>query len=201
MRDSAVKEHLQGPPARRAGRVLALIKAHPRITGVVVAIGVTLAIFGFLWFRPDKLFVNSTVNEALPSPASAQSPASGDRGANGTAAPTTLAAGTFRSLEHETRGVASIVRLGDGRRLVRLENFATSSGPDVIVILSDASAAGEAGAFDDGRFVSLGTLKGNVGSQNYDIPASVDLSKYRSVVVWCRRFNVAFGAAPIEPKG
>ena len=39
-------------------------------------------------------------------------------------------------------------------------------------------------------FVELGALKGNEGDQNYDIPASVDLEKYRAVTIWCHRFNV-----------
>ena len=52
------------------------------------------------------------------------------------------------------------------------------------------------GAFDD-AYVDLGGLKGNIGDQNYEIPADVDLSQYQSVVIWCDRFNVAFGAADL----
>ena len=55
---------------------------------------------------------------------------------------------------------------------------------------------GPGGAFDD-RFVDLGRLKGNIGAQNYAIPASVDLGAYRSVVVWCKRFGVPFAAAGV----
>jgi Electron transfer DM13 len=195
MRGSALKEESHSPQHRR-GRISGLMKSHPRMTGGIVAGAAVLAILGFLWFRPDKLFVNTTVNEALPSLSTDHSPAS-----DATVETQILSAGPFRSLEHQTRGVASVVRLSDGRRIVRLESFSTSNGPDVVVILSDASASSEAGSFDDGRFVSLGALKGNAGNQNYLIPTGVDLSKYRSVVVWCRRFNVAFGAAPLEPKG
>ena len=49
-----------------------------------------------------------------------------------------------------------------------------------------------AAAFDD-----LGYVKGNIGSQNYLIPADVRLDRYRSVVVWCKRFSVPFAAAPL----
>jgi hypothetical protein len=194
MRDPALKGQDQQHASRRGGRIRAIVKDHPRITVVVVAGGVALAIFGFLWFRPDKLFANKTVDEALPfagPAASAGAPSTGEQ-------PAVVSTGSFRSLEHETRGVAKVLRSSDGRRLVRLENFSTSSGPDVVVILSDAPPTAEMGAFDDGRFVSLGSLKGNAGNQNYEIPANVDLSGYHSVVVWCRRFNVAFGAAPLE---
>jgi len=46
-------------------------------------------------------------------------------------------------------------------------------------------------------FVHLGALKGNIGDQNYDVPADVDLSTHRAVTVWCRRFGVNFGTAPL----
>jgi hypothetical protein len=49
-------------------------------------------------------------------------------------------------------------------------------------------------------FVELGSLKGNVGDQNYDVPTETDLSKYRAVTVWCRRFGVNFGTAPLSPR-
>ena len=48
------------------------------------------------------------------------------------------------------------------------------------------------------NFVSLGRLQGNQGNQNYEIAAGVDLRRYRSVVIWCRRFTYAFGAAPLR---
>jgi Electron transfer DM13 len=45
--------------------------------------------------------------------------------------------------------------------------------------------------------VNLGDLKGNIGEQNYAIARDVDLARYRSVVVWCARFHVAFAAAAL----
>jgi len=81
---------------------------------------------------------------------------------------------------------------------LRLTQFATSNGPDVRVYLVAASdVQGEAAAKQAG-FVDLGALKGNIGDQNYDLPAGLDLSRYRAVSIWCRRFSVNFGAAPLE---
>lgn len=51
--------------------------------------------------------------------------------------------------------------------------------------------------FDDGKYVSLGKLKGNKGSQNYTVPDEVDPSRYISVSIWCDRFDVSFGAAEL----
>lgn len=50
-------------------------------------------------------------------------------------------------------------------------------------------------------FINLGAMKGNVGDQNYDLTPGVDLTTYRAVSVWCRRFAVNFGAAPLGPVG
>jgi hypothetical protein len=102
----------------------------------------------------------------------------------------------FRSYEHGTSGRARVLEVSGGRRYVRFDRFETSNGPDLKVYLSAASAAGPGDAFDD-RYVSLGDLKGNIGEQNYAIPGDVDLDRYRSVVVWCKRFSVPFGAAAL----
>ncbi|MGH2794497.1 MAG: DM13 domain-containing protein [Actinomycetota bacterium] len=181
------------------GRIRSLVRTHPKAVAGLALIVVGLGIFGFLWFRPDKLLVDTTVNDALPS---VQAPGATTAPTTGTAPATNvvLSTGRFRDLEHPTSGVAKIVRLADGSRVVRLEDFRTSSGPDVVVWLSSIPATEDDWhAYDDGTFVNLGALKGNVGSQNYTIPANVDIAKYRSVVIWCRRFTVGFGAAPISP--
>ena len=46
-------------------------------------------------------------------------------------------------------------------------------------------------------FVDLGSMKGNTGDQNYDVPATVDFATYQAVTIWCARFNVNFGTAPL----
>jgi Electron transfer DM13 len=50
--------------------------------------------------------------------------------------------------------------------------------------------------FDD-EFVSLGRLKANQGNQNYELDAGTSLDGHRTVVIWCRRFTYAFGAADL----
>jgi hypothetical protein len=117
-----------------------------------------------------------------------------------TAAPGKLAAGLLISHEHDTKGNVAILRLADGSRVLRLEGLYTSDGPDLEVWLSDARVLeSKAGwhVFDDGRHRSLGQLKGNRGNQNYAIPAGVELDGFRSVSIWCNRFNVSFGAAEL----
>jgi uncharacterized protein (DUF736 family) len=109
-----------------------------------------------------------------------------------------LAEGAFVSQEHDTSGTARVLELPDGQRILRVENFSTSDGPDVHVWLSDATAGGDWHKADDGRTVALGEIKATDGNHNYVIPADVDLSGLNSVVIWCDRFNVAFGSAPLK---
>jgi hypothetical protein len=110
--------------------------------------------------------------------------------------PVELASGAFGSLgRYTTVGQVRVVELEDGRRFVRFEDFETSNGPDLFVYLSTGPADGSAGFTDD--FVDLGVLKGNIGDQNYELPADVDLARYTSVVVYCLRFSSPFGAADL----
>jgi Electron transfer DM13 len=153
---------------------------HRRLLGLLVVGAAALTVFVLAYFEPQKLFIDDRVAEALPAAPSVR----------------TLSSGAFRSHEHATSGVARVIDTAEGRRYVRFEDFETSNGPALKVYLSAAPAAGPGDRFDD-RFVDLGDLKGNIGSQNYAIPDGVRLDRYRSVVVWCERFSVAFAAAAI----
>ena len=158
------------------------------IVGLVV-----LGAIGWYLFRPELLFVKTTVNESLPTETAAQSePARMDDQSG------ILLSGQFRSYAHETVGTAAVHDLG-GRRLLRLTGFSTSNGPDVRVYLVAANDATDDETVTKAGFVELGKLKGTQGDQNYDIPAGVDLDKYRAVTIWCHRFNVNFGTAPLTP--
>ena len=75
----------------------------------------------------------------------------------------------------------------------------TSNGPDVRVYLVAATDASDNETVTRAGFVELGKLKGTEGDQNYEIPAGLDLGKYRAVTIWCRRFSVNFATAPLTP--
>uniref|UniRef100_UPI003F4C8409 DM13 domain-containing protein n=1 Tax=Streptomyces microflavus TaxID=1919 RepID=UPI003F4C8409 len=151
-------------------------------------------------FQPWKLWQDETELESLPSPAAATpaEPASPAESPAVPARPLTVAARKFISHEHTTTGSVKIVRLVDGTYTLRLENLDTSNGPDLHVWLTDAPVKeGRDGwvAFDDGKYISLGKLKGNKGNQKHTLPADAKLYEYTSVSVWCARFSVRFGAA------
>jgi hypothetical protein len=106
-----------------------------------------------------------------------------------------LGAGRFESVRHEAEGRAQAIELSRGGRVVTLTNFEVDNGPDLRVYLVAGRARTE-GEVDD--FEDLGGLKGNVGNQQYEIPAGVDLERYSTVVIWCRAFSVLFARAPLE---
>jgi hypothetical protein len=133
-------------------------------------------------FRPERLFINQRVNEQFPT---------------ASAATNQLASGQFHNGAHETKGVATVFQLAGGKKMLRLTNFATSNGPDVHIYLVAATDAKDNDSVTKAGFVDLGSLKGNIGDQNYELPANADLAKYRAVTIWCKRFSVNFGTAPL----
>ena len=152
---------------------------------VILAIVIALGIVAWYAFRPERLVVNQTVNEAFPGGQASSAQA--------------LASGTFPSVLHPTEGTATVYRLGDGSRVLRFTNFKTSNGPDVHIYMVAADDAKDHATGLHSDFIDLGVINGNVGEDNYSIGPDVDLSKYRTVSVWCKRFSVNFGAAPVTP--
>jgi hypothetical protein len=164
-------------------------------TSILVGTAVVVVGVGWYLFRPDALVISKTVSEPFPAEEHAMSAT--EPSAMAVAEPMALTSGRFHKNAHDTRGRATIYRLADGRRVLRLTEFVTSNGPDVRVYLVAAGDVQDEAAAKQAGFVDLGALKGNRGDQNYDVPAGLELSTYRAVSIWCRRFSVNFGAAPL----
>jgi Electron transfer DM13 len=151
-------------------------------------IAVALPILAAAWwaFRPEKLWINKTVSESAPFAIS------GD--------PQPLYTGRLEGKAHQTSGRATIYKAPDGGQYLRLTDFSTSNGPDVHVLLAQGDDQNLNQRLVKGQLSSLelGTLKGNQGDQNYDLPGSVDLQKYDAVVIYCERFHAVFGVAKLE---
>jgi hypothetical protein len=202
---------------------LAFLRRHP-ITLAVAAAAVVgfLAWLAFGYFGVHLLFVDDKVDEASPftveagadepaaesvttvttAPAAAdEQAAAAEQAAPSTSSPPAASVthrGAFVDRSHPSNGTAIVITDGT-QTFLRFEDFETDNGPDLYVYLSaGVTATTDAGALDD-DFVDLGRLKGNIGAQNYEIPDGTDLTRYRTVVVWCRRFTTAFGAADLAP--
>lgn len=156
-----------------------------------IATVIVIVISAALYLEPWKLVIDRHVNQPFPGSTAA---------GRGTAE--VVARGEFISHEHKSKGSALVIKMPDGSRVLRLENLDTSDGPRLVVRLSSAPVVeGKAGwkVFTKGTHVDLGELAGNLGSSNYPIADSVDLTKLTSVSIWCARFNVSFAAAALQP--
>lgn len=185
----------------------------PAVVLPVAAALVAVTAVALVVFQPWKLFVDDVVDEALPGPvasapasvAPSSEPGSPSEPAapspTAVAGPVEIASGSFVTHEHATTGSVRLLTLADGTQVLRIEGLDTSNGPDLRVWLSDQPVLdGRDGwfVFDDGAYVELGRLKGNVGNQNYVVPPGTDLESLTSVSIWCARFSVSFGAAELR---
>jgi hypothetical protein len=184
------------------------LRARPLLTtGVVVAALAVLGVVWF-WFQPQTLLFDDVVDEAFPTvegraaddgpqpdPVAEEDAGPAESGASN--GPVALATGSFESRSrYQVSGQATFFELPDGSRTLRLEDFESTNGPDLYVYLTSAAAADTDEVIDE-DVVDLGLLTGNVGNQNYTIPDEVDLDRYDTVVIWCLRFTVGFGAADL----
>ena len=190
---------------------------------LVFGLALILAVGGFLAFRPDKLFVDDTVNESLadafaavgpatttttiaseptgattvttvPSVESTPAPEGAADEPQTSVEPTAVAAGEFYGIDHSAEGSATIYEQ-DGRYILRFEDDTDiQNGPDLYVWVLPSDD------YDGGsppEYLDLGKLKGNVGGQNYELPEEFDPDVHGSVLIWCLRFGVPFAAVPL----
>ncbi len=164
-------------------------KGWAAVVAFVGAVGLVVALAAF---QPWKLWVDERADEAdlTAGPALPGAPA-GQQGPENV-----FEVAGWHSYSHgETTGTVKVYRRPDGSYTLRLEDLNTSNGPDVKVVLSPRpyDQVGELGS----EYLTLGTLKGNTGSSNYQVPPGTDMTRYQSVVIWCKRFDAVFAAAAI----
>ena len=150
-----------------------------------ILIAVFLPVLVALWwaFRPEKLWINQTVNEAAPFDTS------GD--------PEPIFTGQF---DGKVGGRVTAFKKPNGQEYLRLKDLAISSDADAHVELAKSGEVSQSqGAAKAGLdSIDLGPLKTDPGDQNYDLPASVDLTKYDAVVIYNKRTSAILGSAKLE---
>ena len=111
-----------------------------------------------------------------------------------------VAMGSFKDADafHRGSGTATIYRTPDGSEVLRLEDLNVTNGPALHVVLSTHPDPERSEQVKQEGYVDLGDLKGNRGNQNYPIPAGVDTSIHKSVVIYCYPFAVVFSVATLE---
>lgn len=179
--------------------------------GVVIAVIVGLPV---AWYLLSPLWINVRVNETLPTALPTHMIAQATQAmSTAMAEPDTvmkeampeaemslLAQGSFYNLFHLGSGQALVYQLADGSRILRLQDFEVDNGPELHVYLFPNDPVTTSIGVEISGSYDLGHLKGNIGDQNYEIPADLDLSQFKSVVIWCQPFRVTFIAAPLTPQ-
>lgn len=153
-----------------------------------IIIVITLAFLGIGWWLGSPLFINKEVSEKaeeiqkmMPAPESQK-----------TTDLTIVSEGNFVGADdfHKAEGAAKLIKAGD-KYFVRFEDdFKVTNGPDLFVYF------GKNGSY--AKEARISTLKGNVGGQNYEVPADINPLDYSEVWVWCRAFSVPFGHAILK---
>lgn len=152
-----------------------------RIIGFLLGLLIGLPAGAFLWYAVSPLFIDRVVNEALTDAR-------------------IVATGQFRDADraHRGRGTARLVALAGGGHEVQFTDFEVTNGPDLEVWLSAVADPSTSAEVTASPYLSLGPLKGNIGSQSYAIPAGTAVADYRSVVIWCEQFGVLFSPAGLS---
>lgn len=102
------------------------------------------------------------------------------------------ASGTFKGLKgYGTKGGVTVTENADGSHTVTLaSNFSMKQAPDPQI------GFGNNGKFTKGTNISL--LKSNKGAQSFRVPASIDVSKFNEVYVYCVQYSVPLGVAKLN---
>ena len=154
--------------------------ASPKQERIIISAIILLGLLGIGWWLTSPLFINEVVDEPFPNNFAAESQPALN--------------GQFIDLSFIHRGEGSaVIFQGEDQQILRFEDFQVTNGPDLQVLLVEDINAVEKDTV--GEHISLGPLKGNIGDQNYLLPADIDLSSYSGVVIYCEPFNVVFSIA------
>ena len=150
-----------------------IVRRHPLIFGLLALMVAAAFAVPLVAYVVIPTFTRSTLVEALPS------------GGSSAPASQVLRQGDLKQLNAADfgHGKVEVVQAGDTRYL-RFDNVEIAAAPDMFAYLSDRTDG------QPGNFTDLGRVKATSGSFNYTLPSGLDLSRVRSVVVWCRTFHV-----------
>jgi len=109
-------------------------------------------------------------------------------------------AGDFVTIDSMRRaeGTASIYQIGESRRVLRLDPFSVTTGPDLRVLLSRSEAPRTSAEALLPNYLDLGALQSTSGAQNYEIPADDNFDRYKSVVIYSMSLNIIYSTATLQ---
>ena len=113
--------------------------------------------------------------------------------------PVALASGALMDADsfHMGSGQVVLYQLEDGSRIIRLEDIEVTNGPQLHVLLTPVHGLAGRDHLREAGYVDLGPLKGNIGSQNYEVPADYVVPDQLTLVIYCVPFHVVFATAEL----
>jgi len=103
------------------------------------------------------------------------------------------AGATFVKKRYNIKGTWSVAEQ-NGQNVIQFnDDFKTKGGPDLKIYLSPHTVSDLDSGSVEGNSLKLSILKSNTGKQSYIIPADVNLSDYKSVVIHCEAYQVLWG--------
>ena len=191
---------------------------------IIIGVLIAIAVVAFGWWLISPLFITKEVDEEFPLTANAVIPEGMDRAeaemvmstmagmgekvdeampempAAAQSSPVRLKSGQFKDGDrfHKGSGQALIYDLPDGSQVLRFEDLEVTNGPDLRVILTTVADPESSEDVHAAGYIELDKLKGNVGNQNYPIPADADADSFKSVVIYCKPFRVVFAVANLS---
>lgn len=180
----------------------------------VIAIGAVgiIAYLAFEIFGVQALFINKSVDEAVPVVSDTSSPEAIEEAPTEPETPTPqtpppqivsrVASGSFQQGDstYTISGDVQVTQQG-GVRTLAFTDFSVTNGPDLFVYLVNEPQLDNESvkrAVEEDRFVNLGALKGNIGNQTYTLPEGIELEEGAVISIWCRRFSRNFGMALVK---
>lgn len=141
----------------------------------------------------------TTAPPATAAPTTTVAPTTEATRAPAPTGPVALATGALMDGDsfHKGSGQVTLYRLEDGTNLIRLEDIEVTNGPDLHVLLTPIHGLGGRNDLQEAGYIDLGQLKGNIGSQNYEVPSDYAIPEDLTLVIYCVPFHVVFATAEL----
>jgi hypothetical protein len=108
-----------------------------------------------------------------------------------------LPSGDFIKKKKRLKGAWEVVQRGDRTFIVFGDDFRAANGPDLKIFLSPKSVSEVSGKTAVDGSINIGELKATKGTQEYEIPAGINLDDYSSVLVHCEAYSVLWGGGDL----
>lgn len=111
---------------------------------------------------------------------------------------TTVHQGSWSKKSHSTSGTWKIVKNGDDHFVVLDSRFKTRSAPDLKLFLSRDTSSKLTGRNATDNATRIAKLTSNSGAQRYKLPAGLDPSDFKTLIIHCERYSKLWSAGTLQ---